>query len=239
MTKKLLIAGHGLNKNNGVFDGGASGLIGIGEHKYMTEKIFPAMKKFIPDARLKDFVFHTDYNVYSHRNLVSLAKSYGSDVEVVECHFDAGGVSYSSSGGHVIISSAFSPDELDKRLIEAIKKTVGLHRAYNFKGVKGLSGRNDLQNVNLAMNGGINYRLIELGMSTNQQDATYMLNNYNEIAKALVEALIGSSKPAPTPATDKLYRVQLGAYTRRENAVIQRDKLIGQGYLDAFIVNPK
>lgn len=47
MTKYLLIAGHG-RQRDGSFDPGATGFITKGEHKYMRDDLFPAMKKFLP-----------------------------------------------------------------------------------------------------------------------------------------------------------------------------------------------
>ena len=190
MPTVLLIAGHGLNKNNGYFDPGAQAYVPKGEHRWYAEDVFPAMKKYLPDNA--DVVFHTAYNVYSHKNLVSLAKSYGSDTIVIECHFDAGGAAYSKAGGHVIIYSGFEPDALDLRLRDAIKATVGLHPTY----ANGISQRSNLQNVNLAANGGINYRLVEWGMATDKANGTYMVNNVDKIAKAFVEAIYGESKEA-------------------------------------------
>lgn len=197
MPKVLLIAGHGLNKNNGHFDPGASGYVPKGEHRWYTEDVFPAMKKYLPDNA--DVVFHTAYNVYSQRDLVSLARKYGSDTVVIECHFDSGGTAYSKPGGHVIIYKDFNPDALDLRLRDAIKRTVGLHPTYK----DGISKRNNLQNVNLAANGGINYRLIEWGMSSNKSNGDYMVKNVDTIAKEFVKAIFDEVKEvggsAPTP----------------------------------------
>ena len=160
MPTVLLIAGHGLNTANGYFDPGARGYVQKGEHRWYTEDVFPAMRKYLPKGA--DVIFHTAYNVYSRGNIVALAKSYGSDTIVIECHFDSGGTAYSKPGGHVIIYKDFSADDLDLRLRDAIKETVGLHPNY----AQGISKRDNLQNVNLAARGGINYRLIEWGMSS-------------------------------------------------------------------------
>ena len=199
MPTILLIAGHGLNTANGYFDAGATGYVKKGEHRWYTEDVFPAMKKYLPkDA---DVVFHTAYNVYSQANIVSLAKSYGNDTIVVECHFDSGGVAYSKAGGHVIIYKDFTPDALDLRLRDAIKQTVGLHPSYK----DGISKRDNLQNVNLAARGGVNYRLIEWGMSSHKENGTYMVNNVDTIARAFVKALFNTDvpdKPKPTPSGD-------------------------------------
>ena len=195
----LLIAGHGTNPNNGYFDPGAGGFIPMGEHKYMRDKLFPAMKKYSGD-KIKYF---SQYNVYSVGNLVSLANSYGKDTVVVEMHFDATG-NNTASGGHVIIYGDFAPDKIDLALRDAIAKNVGLAYPVH-KGEKGISGRKDLANPNRAANGGVNYRLLELGFGTNKKDADYMLNNVDQYAKDLVTALTGGtvnvddSKPATDP----------------------------------------
>jgi len=198
MTTKLLIAGHG-RRRNGTFDGGAYGYMTMGEHVYMRDHLFPAMKKFLPDNT--DVVFHTAYNVYSYGNLVSLANSYGSDTEVYEFHFDALTMGSSASGGHVIIYNGFVPDTTDLALRDVIKKMVGVR--YSHKGYKGVSGRSNLANVNRAANGGINYRLLELGFGTNRTDSNVMLNQTEEYAKALVKAIFGSSSNGKPAKNDK------------------------------------
>lgn len=223
MSKYLMIAGHGSG------DAGATGFIKKGEYRYMKEDIFPAMKKYIPKDKLNDVIFFSDYNVYSRNNLVSLAKSYGANTIVTEFHYDAGGTAYSKAGGHVIIQQGLKADALDLRLRDAIKKTAGLHPNYK----DGISPRNNLRNPSVASSGGINYRLLELGMCTHKANAEYMINNVDAIALALVQAFFPDVKPTPTPK--ELHRVQLGAYEKRENAVAQLEKLKAQGYTDAFI----
>lgn len=225
----LFIAGHGKNLNTGYFDAGATGYISKGEHRYMVEDLFPAMKKYLPDGAKA--IFHTRYNVYSHQDIVSLAKRYGSDVRVTEFHFDAGGVNYSKAGGHVIIQSGLQPDELDLKLRNAIKNTVGLHPNYS----DGISKRDNLQNPRLAMKGGINYRLLELGMSTHKENANYMIKNVDTIAKELVKAFYGTTKN-DDKSNDKLYRVQVGAFKKLENAKKLQNELRKKGYTDSFII---
>lgn len=190
----LLIAGHGKRKND-TFDPGATGIISKGEHKYVKENLFPAMKKYVGDA---DVVFFDDYNVYDHGDIVTLAKKYGKDTKVTEIHYDAGGSD--ASGGHVIVYSGYAPDALDLRLRDAIKAMVGIR--YNHKGHEGISGRNNLANVNRTQKAGINYRLVELGFGTNKKDADIMVNKVDEYAKKLVEALLNEKvegKPVATP----------------------------------------
>lgn len=190
----LTIAGHG-KARNGKIDPGAKGYIEKGEHRYMKENLFPAMKKYVGDA---DIVFFDEYDVYEHGNIVELARKYGKDTTVIECHFDAG--SSDASGGHVIVKAAYAPDKLDLRLRDAIKSMIGVR--YNHKGEQGISGRDNLANVNRTAQAGVNYRLIELGFGTNKKDADILMNKTDEYAKKLVEAILNKSV-GKQPVTDK------------------------------------
>lgn len=237
MSKVLWIAGHGLNKNNNHFDSGATGFITKGEHKYYVEDFFPALLKYIHADDLKNTVFHTEYNVYSHNNIVALSKSVGAGVKVIECHYDATGNS-TAKGGHVIVSSKFEPDKLDLAIRDVISKHIGLAYPVH-KGHKGISGRSDLRNVNSTANGGINYRLIELGFGTNKQDSSNMVNKINDIAKDFVLAVYGRLKTSVEPVVPKpvgeLYRVQVGAYKDIKNAEFKAQALKSKGE-DVYIV---
>ncbi|MFL2124077.1 N-acetylmuramoyl-L-alanine amidase [Marinilactibacillus psychrotolerans] len=191
----LFIDGHG-ERPNGSFDSGATGLIKRGEHLYVEQNLFPAMRKYLPKG--SDVVLFSDYNVYAHGNIVNLANSYGKDTIVVEVHYDAGDPD--ASGGHVIVYSHYDPDEIDLRLRDAIADNVGVR--YSHEGHHGISGRSNLANVNRSASGRINYRLIELGFGTNKKDADVLINKTDQYAKALVEAVLNKKvdgKPLPKP----------------------------------------
>lgn len=197
MTTVLNIAGHGL-KPDGSFDPGAKGLIAKGEHKYMTEDFFPAMKHHIPKGSKLKFEFYTKRNVLHYGDIVSLANSYGKDTIVIEYHYDA--FTATAKGGHVIIWHKFKPDSLDLRFRDAIGSMVGLR--FEHMGQKGISGRDNLGNARMTANGGVNYRLIELGFGTNKENAKVMTDNIDEYAKKVVEAILDTkveSKPIPKP----------------------------------------
>lgn len=225
----LFIAGHGKNRN-GRFDSGATGFIHKGEHRYMTEDLFPAMRKYIPDG-VKP-IFHTAYNVYNYGDIVSLANKYGKNTRVTEFHFD-GAMNRSAKGGHVIIHKSYKPDDLDIKLRNAIRDTVGINNTYTHRGYAGLSGRSDLGNANRCYKGKVNYRLLELGFGSNKTDSDYMVKNVDTIAKALVKAFYGKIKVPPK--TQNLYKVQVGSFTLLDNAKRLRNELIGKGYKDTFI----
>lgn len=179
----LFIAGHGI-MSNGRFDSGAIGYIKKGEHKYMVENLFPAIKRHLPKGH--NIVFFTSHNVVSHGDLVSLVKKYNAD-QVTEFHYDA--ASASARGGHVIIHSDYSPDKTDLALRDAIDSMVGVR--YSHKGHKGISGRSNLGNANRARNAGITYRLLELGFGTNKTDAKILVDSVDEYAKAIIKAVTG------------------------------------------------
>ena len=121
MANHLLIAGHG-KKKDGTFDPGATGFISKGEHRFMKEDLFPAIKKFLPKGH--NVVFFDKYSVVSHGDLIALAKQLNAN-QVTELHFDATG-SPDARGGHVIIHSNYSPDKMDLSLRDAIKGMVGV-----------------------------------------------------------------------------------------------------------------
>ncbi len=185
MAKHLVIAGHGKQRNK-TFDPGATGIITKGEHRYVSDDLFPAMKKFLPKNH--NVVFFDKYKVSNYGNIVSLAKQYNA-TQITEIHYDA--ASASASGGHVIVYSGYSPDKTDLALRDVIKKMVGVR--YSHKGHEGISGRNNLFNVNQTANAGITYRLLELGFGTNAKDAKVLTENVEEYAKELIKVIAGSS----------------------------------------------
>lgn len=158
-----------------------------GEHEYVVEDLFPAIRKHLPKGN--DVVLFSKYKVSNYGNIVALAKKYTA-TQITEIHYDAAGAS--ASGGHVIIHKGYSPDKTDLALRDAIKKMVGVR--YSHKGHRGISGRNNLLKVNLTAQAGITYRLIELGFGSNKNDAAIMTGKIDEYAEELVKAIAGEVK---------------------------------------------
>ncbi|NBL48040.1 amidase, partial [Streptococcus equi] len=120
---------------------------------------------------------------------------------IVEFHLDAAGAS--ASGGHVIISSAFSPDEIDKDLQEVIKNNLGQ--------IRGITKRSDLLHANVSAEINMNYRLAELGFITNKEDMDWIKKNSDKYAKLIAGAIHGkpiggvvASKQKATHKKDKV-----------------------------------
>lgn len=196
MATYLIIAGHGPQRN-GTFDPGATGFITKGEHRLFRDDYFPMMKKYV--TKNDTFIFYHERKVSNWGNLVQLVRQYSVD-EVIELHFDA--FTSNARGGHVIIHSDYAPDDMDLRLRDAIEEMVGVR--YTHRGHRGISGRSNLYNVNLARNNGITYRLLELGFGTNRTDANIMTQQVDKYSRLLMEAITGAkveaSKPALTPS---------------------------------------
>ena len=215
----LVIAGHGIQRD-GSFDPGASGYIKKGEHKYVVEDLFPSIKKHLPKGH-NVVLFHA-HKVSNYGDLVSLVKKHKA-TKVTEIHFDAHTLGSSASGGHVIIHKNFDPDKLDLALRDAIKNMVGVR--YNHKGHEGISGRDNLYNVNIAAQNGINYRLIELGFGTNKRDADILVNKVDQYAKELVKAIVGKVNDKPSNNTTSKPKPPTNPTPSQNN-----DKLAVDGY---------
>lgn len=192
----LVIAGHG-KQRNGTFDPGATGYIKKGEHKYVVEDLFPSIRKYLPKGH--NVVLFSKYKVSNYGNIVALAKEYKAS-QITEIHFDAAAAE-SARGGHVIVHKSFAPDKTDLALRDAIKKMVGVR--YSHKGHEGISGRDNLYNVNATAKAGITYRLIELGFGSNKRDADILVKQVDQYAKELVKAITGKVSDKPTEQASK------------------------------------
>lgn len=190
MGKHLIVAGHGGN------DPGAIGN-GTNERDFTRKYYVDQIAKYINNTKGHSAV------VYDKRQNMYLdtyngggmywAKKQGFDT-VTEIHEDA--ATASATGGHVIVYNGFTPDGIDLGMRDSIQKYVGTR--YSHKGHSGISGRNNLLQVNVAAQIGVNYRLVELGFITNARDFANFKNNNEAIAKDFAEAITGKSSAKKT-----------------------------------------
>lgn len=185
--KIMIVAGHGYN------DPGAVGN-GTNERDFIRKNITPNIAKYLRDAghavqlyggsgQTQDMYQDTayGYNLGDKKNYgLYWVKSQGYDC-VLEVHLDAAGES--ASGGHVIVSSAFKPDDIDNNIQNAIKTSVGQ--------IRGVTARDDLLNANVSAEININYRLSELGFITSKKDMDWIKKNYLAYSKQLASAIHG------------------------------------------------
>lgn len=224
MTKILLVAGHGQG------DPGASG--GGYNEAVTMRQLVSRIKQLIPD---KVDSYDQTKDCYQQNGLASTTYQ-----QVIEFHMD-GAANPNACGGHVIIAAGFSPDSLDTRLKDVIKTTIGIWAGTP----NGFSMRNDLQNLNVAAQRGIAYRLLELGFITNGADRGKTIGNMESLAKLLAEAISGGAVSQPKPIiTNKRVTVaahasywsssskgaKIAAWVKGETFVYRQERPIKQSY---------
>lgn len=198
MAKLYVICGHG-NGDPGAIGGG-----------YREADLVRKLAAKMNELNDKDvYVLDTTRNWYADKGLSRLSVPDGA--RVIELHMDS--ASASARGGHVIISSAMQADKYDKALAKFVS---GYFPGRSIV----ISRRGDLQNVNIAAQRGINYRLVEVCFISNAADRKKFLANLTAVAKGILQAMGVSvketaNKPAQgATATQKAalpYRVKVTA----------------------------
>lgn len=100
-----------------------------------------------------------------------------SGVPVIELHMDS--ASESACGGHVIVKSGYAADNYDVALARFISSFMPGRS-------EKISYRSNLANVNRAAKMGVNYRLIENGFITNDNDRNKFINQMNDLADGIL-----------------------------------------------------
>lgn len=198
MATHMVVWGHGAG------DPGAGGN-GYNERDFTRNRLAPYFEKYAKMLKKNTIVFYNK-NLDMYRETIAGRGAYQVSrgyLSVTEFHLDAAGAA--ATGGHVIISKAFSPDSYDLAIANVIKSYVGWWGSVQSK--RGVNGRSDLLNLNVLAKRGISYRLVELGFITNKKDMTNINNNLDAIAKAMVEAITGEkimvAKPPVKPTPPK------------------------------------
>lgn len=183
VEEHVVVCGHGQG------DPGAGGN-GINERDWTRHPLIIAIKKY--GAMLKKnklTIYDTKLDMYQQTQkgwgAYSIAKSVGS---VTELHLDAAGPT--ATGGHVIIYKGYQADKRDLAIADVIKRHIGL---WGSSKPSGCYGRNNLLNLNVFAQRGINYRLVELGFISSKRDTDILKSKYDTIAKELVEAITGET----------------------------------------------
>lgn len=191
MKTHLIVYGHGAG------DPGAGGN-GTNERDFNRKILHPFIKKWA-DKSKHSFKF---YDITGNKDLFQdTAKGWGiytmtnkQYASITEIHEDA--ATSTATGGHTIIHSNYTPDKFDLSLGQIINKIVGWWGSVKNK--RGVNGRNNLLNCNVAARRGINYRLMELGFITNKSDMDKIRNNLDAYAKGIVEGITGENLAGTT-----------------------------------------
>lgn len=168
----------------------------------------------------------TSRNWYADNGISKL--SIPKDYQIIELHMDS--ASASARGGHVIINGNYKADQYDNALAKMISSI--------FPGRSQIVvGRTDLANPKRAAAKGYPYRLMECGFITNASDVKTFNARMDDIARGILQSfgLLATNVPAKTETTDKIYRVQVGAFKSKANAEKLASELKSKGY-QAIIV---
>lgn len=139
---------------------------------------------------------------------------------VLELHMDSS-PHKTARGAHVIIDADFDADRYDEALAKVMSDIFPGRASTIVK-------RNDLANHNRAQNARINYRLLECGFISNAGDVSIFNSKMDEIAKSILACF--DIDVVTEPVSKKLYRVQVGAFSKKENAEALMNELMSKGY---------
>ena len=178
MAHLFIIAGHGH---------GDSGAVGYGYTE--AERVRALAQKLLDIGGGDVTVADTTRNWYADKGISSLniPKSW----HILELHMDSG--SASAKGGHVIIKKGHSANQCDIALANFICSF--------FPGrANAIVGRDNLANVNRASAKGYDYRLLENGFITNQDDLDKFNSQMNELAIGILNSFgIATTQPIKKP----------------------------------------
>lgn len=173
-----ILLGHGKATNSNASSVGASGF-GDNERDLIRGDFLKSLIKY-SKVSSKNITIYTN-NAYLDKFIPTLKERS----MIMELHMD-GNVNPLFGGGHVIIHSDYSPDQIDLNLAKVVKNYFGWRVNLN-KG-NGINGRDNLQNVNHAKKYGHNYRLVEMGHISNKENHATFKKDYDSIARDLIEA---------------------------------------------------
>ena len=213
--KMLLIAGHGA---------GDPGAIGNGKSEcnltrnlctlIMTENAYL-------DGDLEIELYPTTKDCYQESKS-GRVPNYAAYDYVLEVHFNSFS-SASAYGSEILIH----PSETGHTVEDAILKNLEEIGFYN----RGVKKRSDLLNMNNCSWRGVSYALLETCFISNPDDVNLYLSQNKSVARAVLNGII-SGFGLSSAETDggTLYKVQVGAFQNRENAVRLAEELRKKGY---------
>lgn len=139
---------------------------------------------------------------------------------VIELHFNA--FNGTAGGNEVLIHTGTKDAEKAETIANGMMRLGFMYR--------GVKERSDLLNMNLCYKAGVPYMLIETCFIDNKNDMERYTTMKDNVAHLIATTFV-STKSAQTPT---LYRVQVGAFSFRDNAEKLVAELKSKGY-DAYI----
>lgn len=123
--------------------------------------------------------YNTSKDCFKHDCLVQFGSKYD---HVLESHMDAVADS-TAEDAHIVIAKGFEADAADMGIVKVLKKWFGVRYE------NGISWRNNLQNLNTALNQGCSYRLVEFGFITNKEERNIFIKDMDDIALDIAKVM--------------------------------------------------
>lgn len=201
--------------------------IGAGDYGTEEYRMNQIADVVVPLLQYNNFTVYRNKPEMSLSQVVSESNSKHVDIHVA-IHSNAGGgrgaeVYYTSNNGKILASDLY-------KYIEPLTPTSD-------RGVKHTDSLYEL-NETVAV-----AALIEVAFHDNRDDANFIINNIDAIGEAIAKGVcdyfnVQFKKPEPpkppTESTGGLYKVQVGAFSKKENAENLAIELGSQGY-DVYV----
>lgn len=213
--KILVIAGHGAGDCGAVGNGFKEADLARELAGYVVRAL-----NVVADAVLYDI----DRNCYRDiKNNANGAKELFNSVDfVLELHLN----SFSSNNAQGVEVLCKRDSVFSRTLAEKVSNC-----GFASRGVK---LRKDLLNMNYCDKIGKPYVLLECGFITNYHDVSIFKNSQEKIAQAIAQTFKVCYNLGEKKINSKLYRVQVGAFARKENAEKLKTQLATKGF-NSFI----
>ena len=214
--KILLIAGHG--------DGDPGAIGNTYKECTLTRHLLECIVNRLPYSQYDLDVTKYDITKNCYEESKNGNVPNYSDFDFgLELHFNA--FSDSSARGSEVL---YRTDDRVKDFGEALLIKMA-NLGFTNRGVK---LRSDLLNMNNCYNKGVHYALFETCFITNPGDVSRYQSTYNDIADAIIDSI---AYAFGCEESDTFYRVQVGAFKNRQNAVNYCKELKEKG-IDCFVV---
>lgn len=215
--KILVIAGHGA---------GDCGAVGNGFREAdLTRELAGYVVRAL-NAVADVLIYDTGRNCYRDiKNNANGAKELFNSVDfILEIHLNS-----FSSGNAQGVEVLCKRDSVFSRTLAEKVSNCGFSN-------RGVKLRKDLLNMNYCDTIGKSYALLECGFITNYHDISLFKNSQEKIAQAIAQTFKVCYHLEEKKTNSKLYRVQVGAFARKENAEKLKSQLLTKGF-NCFITD--
>lgn len=183
----------------------------------ICRRIADKCSEYLTRAGIENKIAKPYDNDAQWKNRCTESDEFGADYHV-PIHTNAGG----GHGTRIFVSC-----EANKKNQKVVAIFDGIKKLLPDKFKQGsISVKTDLYEINKPKAKTI---YIECAFHDNKEEAQWIINNIDDIAKAIAEGLAGKDI-ARYDTNAKLYRVQVGAYSKKENAEKMQKELEAKGY---------